>query len=48
MKVATVTLKDRDGNIVDADIAFDIPNPTIKVSAQVVDAYGDNPRNHED
>ena len=48
VKVATVTLKDSDGNIIGADIAFDIPAPTIKVSAQVVDAYGNNTRNHFD
>ena len=40
IKIGTATLKDEDGNITGADIAFDIPNPTVKVSAQVVNAYG--------
>ncbi len=35
VKVATVTLKDSEGNIVGVDIAFDILNPTIKVSAKL-------------
>ena len=48
IKVATVTLKDSDSNVIGAEIAFDIPEPTIKVSAQTVDAYGDTPRIHKD
>lgn len=55
VKVATVTLKDNDGNITGANLAFDIPQPTIIVSAQSVSAYGlqainpnDGLRTHED
>ena len=55
VKVATVTLKDNDGNITGANLAFDIPQPTIIVSAQSVNAYGseaveskDRTRTHED
>ena len=55
VKVATVTLKDNDGNITGANLAFDIPQPTIIMSAQSVSAYGlqaidpnDGLRTHED
>lgn len=48
IKIGASTLKDEDGNITGADIAFDIPNPTIKVSAQVVNAYGDQALNENE
>lgn len=48
VKFASITLKDNDGNITGANVAFDIPQPTIKVSAQVVNAYGDQALNVSD
>ena len=48
IKTGYCNIKDKDGQVIGAYISFDIPKTVFKISAQSVDAYGDNTRSHYD